>query len=313
MNNLSDWTKEEFLKFKTGLIARSDSQADISNRANNAESVRRRLTELFQNLYDLTRLKRSLHRRRNQHQSNTADWFDNTTSAIPTSTPSTNGFDWRTQNVVTSIKDQGQCGSCYAFATAAVMESAYAIKTQSQDLVDLSPQQLVDCSSSYGNYGCNGGLFQPSVEYLSGEGSQMATLDSYPYTAEEGTCQTTDADKINLGNIEYGDITQGDEEGLAQALVTYGPVFIGLYVSDDAFMFYQSGVIDIENCPNGRGDMQHALTLVGYGYDDDVQKPYWIIKNSWGEYWGESGYLRLAKDAGNMCGVTTLASWATLS
>jgi C1A family cysteine protease len=193
------------------------------------------------------------------------------------------------------------------------MESLYALKIKSQNPVNFSPQQLVDCSTSYGNYGCSGGLFQPSVKYFTAQSGKIATLASYPYTAKQGSCKTTGLNQVNLGTIKYTDITQGDEKGLADALVKYGPMFIGLHVSDDAFMFYKSGVVKINNCKNGRGDMEHALALVGYGYDNSLKLSYWIIKNSWGADWGENGYVRLAKDAGNMCGVTTLASWATLS
>jgi len=314
MNHLSDLTKEEFLQFSTGLVPPTDSQV-INDNENNQESVGRRLTELDDDQYEFTRLKRSLHRRRHKNERFFADWFwfNKNSSTTTGSTPNTNGFDWRTQKVVTSIKDQGQCGACYAFASVAVMESLYAIKIKSQNPTDFSPQQLVDCSGSSGNNGCNGGLFQPSVKYFTGQGGKIATLASYPYTAKQGTCRTSGINQVNLGTIQYTNINQGDEKGLADALVKYGPMFIGLHVSDNAFMFYRSGVVKINNCLNGRGDMQHALTLVGYGYDNSLNLPYWIIKNSWGTNWGESGYVRLAKDAGNMCGVTTLASWATLS
>jgi C1A family cysteine protease len=193
------------------------------------------------------------------------------------------------------------------------MESLYALKIKSQNPVNFSPQQLVDCSTSYGNYGCSGGLFQPSVKYFTAQSGKIATLASYPYTAKQGSCKTTGLSQVNLGTIKYTDIKQGDEKGLADALVKYGPMFIGLHVSDDALMFYQSGVVKINNCKNGRNDIEHALALVGYGYDNSLKLSYWTIKNSWGADWGENGYVRLAKDAGNMCGVTTLASWATLS
>jgi C1A family cysteine protease len=301
-------TEEEFKSLKTGLLIPTsfDDQDD-------QESVRRSSSQVHQDNSHLRRSKRNLHRKGSKERRFFSDWFwdifnkdDNDDIKLP------DEFDWRTKGVVSGIKNQEGCGSCYAFATTAVMESLYAIKTQSENVTNFSPQQIVDCSSN-GNSGCHGGLFEPSVKYLSGQGGKIATEDSYPYVGREETCKTAGVNQINLGNIESGSISKGNEKKLAKALVKYGPIFIGLNYNSD-LRFYKSGILNVANCPNRRRDMGHALTLVGYGYDNALQKPYWIIKNSWGATdWGENGYLRLAKDAGNMCGVATMASYAKLT
>ncbi len=192
------------------------------------------------------------------------------------------------------------------------MESVYAIKTKSQNVISFSPQQIVDCSSD-GNGGCNGGDFTPTINYLSGQGGKIATTDSYPYVGTAETCKTDGINEVDLGNIEYGSTKAGNEKELAKALVKYGPMYIALNADSDLLMFYQAGVLKIDHCPNRPQNLNHALALVGYGYDNDLRKAYWIIKNSWGTGWGENGYLRLAKDSGNMCGVATEASYAILT
>jgi C1A family cysteine protease len=186
------------------------------------------------------------------------------------------------------------------------------VKSKSQNIIDFSPQQIADCSSN-GNNGCNGGNFPPSVRYLMGQGGKIATEASYPYAGKKQACKTNNLNQIQLGNIEYGAIPEGDEKKLAEAVTTYGPVFIGLDADSRLFMFYKAGVLKINNCPMRRQDMDHAMVIVGYGYDNALKMSYWIIKNSWGTKWGESGYLRLAKDSGNMCGVASMAYYGKLT
>ena len=270
-----------------------------------AESLRRH--------YHIRRLKRSLKRRRYKDRRFFRDWFSGFFSGNEnTNSQSKDLFDWRTKSVVSKVKNQGSCGSCYAFATTAVLETLYATKRRSRNIIEFSPQQITDCSN-YGNYGCNGGNFVPSLRYLSRQGGKIATEASYPYVGRRTICRTSGIRQIPLGNIQYGAIPHGNEKKMAEALVTYGPLFIGLDADSKLFMFYKSGVLKINNCPNRLQDMDHAMALVGYGFDSGVNMPYWIIKNSWGTSWGEKGYLRLAKDAGNMCGVASMAYYAKLT
>ncbi|CAF4277057.1 unnamed protein product, partial [Rotaria sordida] len=208
---------------------------------------------------------------------------NNYTSSLPKT------FDWRTKTVVSPIKSQGGCGSCYAFASVAVLESVYAIKTNSKNVTEFSPQQIVDCSNN-GNSGCYGGLFQPTIEYFKEKGGKIATDASYPYVGRtDESCRKDGINEIDLGQIEYIDIPVGDEKQMAEVLINNGPIFIGLDADSELFMFYKSGVLKIDNCPNDREDMDHAMVIVGYGYDEKLKLPYWILKNSWGVKWGESG------------------------
>ena len=210
--------------------------------------------------------------------------------------------------MVGSVKNQLQCGSCYAFASAAVLESLYAIKNNRGSVVDLSPQQLADCTGDQ----CNGGWFSDCMDYLNQAGDQLATWKSYPYDALSQACATNNRlNYMKLGNIQYFDNPQGDETSLAANLVQYGPIFVAIDASSDDFSSYKSGILSIDGCSTTNID--HAITLVGYGYDETLQQSYWIIKNSWGTGWGEEGYVRLAKDAGNMCGVASYATYAKLS
>jgi cathepsin L len=142
---------------------------------------------------------------------------------------------------------------------------------------------------------------------------QQATLASYPYVGIQQTCATAGLSYTELGNIQYVNIPTGDETTLATDLVSYGPIFIGIDASSQYFQFYKSGILSISDCSNLLEDIDHAIVVVGYGYNTTLQQSYWIIKNSWGTDWGEKGYLYLAKDAGNMCGVATMAYYAQLT
>lgn len=328
LNEFADWTLDEFNSFKKGLIASTSFRRrvlqDNFDSASNEDAFRRSLQKLYERHYHSRRIKRSMIYRRRHHLSHDrrgfSDWFWNLINSGSNSGnnnnnsggQSSNSFDWRSKNVVSGVKNQLNCGCCYAFASAAVFESLYAIKTKAKSVTELSPQQIVDCSSN-GNNGCGGGNFGPSVRYLTGQGNNLATLASYPYAGKKQACQTSGTKQINLGRIEYNAIPQGDEKNMAQTLVSNGPLFIGLDADSRLFMFYKAGILSISNCPNRRQDMDHAMVAVGYGYDNALKKSYWIIKNSWGEKWGESGYLRLAKDEGNMCGIASMAYYAKLT
>lgn len=322
MNEFADWTLEEFRLFKKGLNPSSDVETRSFDNDNDDgdDSFRRSLDKLYRHHYHLRRLKRSMinrkHSRKYDDRRGFTDWIlgllTNNKNNGGSGSQSSTSFDWRSKNVVSSIKDQKKCGCCYAFAAAAVLETLYAIKTKSSTVTELSPQQILDCSSN-GNNGCSGGNFGPSVRYLMGQGSKLATFQSYPYQGVKQACKTSGINQVSLGNIQYGQIPLGDEKTMAQSLVSYGPIFIGLDADSQLFMFYKSGVLSISNCPTRPQDMDHAMVAVGYGYDDTLKMPYWIIKNSWATKWGENGYLRLAKDKGNMCGVASMAYYAKLT
>lgn len=216
-------------------------------------------------------------------------------------------IDWRKHGIVTPVKNQEQCGSCWAFSTTGSLEGAHA--RASGNLVSLSEQQLVDCSSQYGNNGCNGGLMDNAFEYIFKNGG-LDTEASYPYFADEEKCHFK---KRNVGSTCSGfvDVKQGNEGALKEALATVGPVSIAIDVTEDKFMLYRDGVFFDEECSNEPDQLNHGVLIVGYGTDtvNGKSADYWIVKNSWSTKWGEDGYIRMARNNENMCGVATSASY----
>ncbi|XP_049876781.1 procathepsin L-like [Pectinophora gossypiella] len=197
-------------------------------------------------------------------------------------------FDWRDKNVVTRVKDQGGCGSCWAFSTTGTIEGAYARKHSK--LLSLSEQQLVDCDK--GDKGCNGGLMTSALKYLESAGG-IQSEDSYRYTGQDDTCKF-EPEKVVVKITGQKPYNLTDEEALRQILVSDGPIAIGV----DAIDFFQYEEDILERC---KGNIiNHGVLLVGYGTEDDI--PFWIIKNSWGAIWGENGYIRVKRGM-NACGL----------
>jgi len=196
------------------------------------------------------------------------------------------GVDWRTKGAVNPIKDQGQCGSCWAFSTTGALEGRCFI--DGFGLHSFSEQQLVDCSSTFGNQGCNGGLMNNAWDYL--EKNCLCYEGDYPYEAVDDTCKTLKGhNKIST----YTAVAAGNVDQLA-AGAAQQPVSIA--VDAQNFQLYQSGIFN--DCST---NLDHGVLLVGYTSDA------WIVKNSWGASWGESGYIRLAR--GNTCGIANAASY----
>jgi C1A family cysteine protease len=208
-----------------------------------------------------------------------------------------NDVDWVSKGAVTPIKDQAQCGSCWAFSTTGSMEGAFQIATGK--LNSLSEQQLVDCAGSSGNQGCNGGLMDDAFNWIvSHQG--LGSESSYPYTARDGTCR----DVPSVSSIKgFKDLPQGDEDALMTALQTQ-PVSIAIEADQSGFQMYKSGVF---KGPCG-ANLDHGVLLVGAGSDNGVD--YWRVKNSWGTVWGDAGYIRMVRGE-NMCGLANMASYPT--
>jgi C1A family cysteine protease len=205
--------------------------------------------------------------------------------------------DWRLKNAVTSVKDQGQCGSCWTFSSTGAIEGAWAISKA--QLVDLSEQQLVDCASgiSYGSRGCSGGQMEGAFKYVIENG--QCSLDSYPYTSKDGTCHSC-APTVHLSSCS--DVVPNDQVSLKGA-VAQQPVSIAIEADTRYFQSYSSGVLTSTSCGT---NLDHGVLIVGYG-SENGQK-YWLVKNSWGTTWGEKGYVKIARsDSRNdpgICGIS---------
>jgi len=206
-----------------------------------------------------------------------------------------NSIDWRKKNKVSSVKNQLNCGSCWAFSAAESIESKWAINNNI--LYNLSEQQLIDCSSDYGNNGCSGGSMDLAFKYVIDNG--LCLNNSYPYIGEEGICKECDS-VVNINN--YTDIKPNNEHILKKT-VSLQPVSVAIQANKRSFQFYKSGVYSDLECGT---QLDHGVLVVGYGYDNFYDKEYWIVKNSWGESWGENGYIRLlrnVKDKEGICGI----------
>jgi cathepsin F len=224
--------------------------------------------------------------------------------ALPTS------WDWRTQKKVTPVKDQGECGSCWAFSTIGSLESAYAIKNKVPATQQFSEQMIVDCShgcceelgQTVCNQGCDGGWMWNAMTDIISWGGVM-TETSYPYTGEDGTCSMKAPYMAKLKNYTCLSVPNGADETtlMPQYLVSAGPLSIAL--NADLMMDYVNGIIN----PGSDDDcdptsLDHAVLIVGYGVDSATKTAFWIVKNSWNQSWGENGYFRIVKGSG-ACGL----------
>lgn len=208
-----------------------------------------------------------------------------------------NSVDWRENNAVTAVKDQGMCSSCWAFSAIAAAEGSNAVS--SGKLVGFSESNLIDCVSSC--YGCYGGSAKMALDYVIADqmGMFMSDVD-YPYKAVASTCKF-DSSKPSGKISERMAVEVDNENDLAAKCAEHGPVAVVVDASYSSFQLYKSGVYDEPKCsPAG---IDHGMCCVGYGTEDT--KGYWIVKNSWGKAWGEEGYIRMIRK-GNQCGIASL-------
>ncbi|CAG2120887.1 unnamed protein product, partial [Medioppia subpectinata] len=211
--------------------------------------------------------------------------------------------DWRTKGYVTEVKNQGQCGSCWAFSTTGALEGQHYRKLGV--MTSLSEQNLVDCSKNYGNDGCEGGLMDNAFTYIRANHG-IDTETSYPYEAKDKKCRFKPRD-IGATDTGFVDIPAGNEEKLKEAVATVGPVSVAIDASHESFQFYSTGVYDEEECSPEQLD--HGVLVVGYGTTPDTKEDYWIVKNSWGAQWGDAGYIKMSRNKKNQCGIASSASY----
>uniref|UniRef100_A0A8I6AHZ2 Cathepsin S n=1 Tax=Rattus norvegicus TaxID=10116 RepID=A0A8I6AHZ2_RAT len=196
----------------------------------------------------------------------------------------------------------GSCGSCWAFSAVGALEGQLKLKTGK--LVSLSAQNLVDCSTEekYGNKGCGGGFMTEAFQYIIDNGG-IDSEASYPYKAMDEKCHYDPKNRAATCS-RYIELPFGDEEALKEAVATKGPVSVGIDASHSSFFLYQSGVYDDPSCTE---NVNHGVLVVGYGTLDG--KDYWLVKNSWGLHFGDQGYIRMARNNKNHCGIASYCSY----
>ena len=215
-------------------------------------------------------------------------------------------IDWRNKNAVTSVKDQGQCGSCWTFSATGAIEGAWAIARG--QLIDLSEQELVDCATgtAYGSHGCNGGQMDGAFKFVIQNG--QCSLTAYPYTAKNGNKCNVCPPIIHISSCS--DVKPNDQISL-KAAVAQQPVSIAIEADTRYFQSYSGGILTSSSCGT---TLDHGVLIVGYG-EDSGQK-YWLVKNSWGTTWGDKGYVKIARtestnDPG-ICGIAMDPSFPTV-
>lgn len=208
-------------------------------------------------------------------------------------------WDWNEQGKVSRVKNQGYCGSCWAFSAVGNMESLNAIHNKLSHVQEFSEQQLVDCDSV--DLGCNGGEMQSAFQYVVQNG--LESEQDYPYLGRDGRCQAQGS-RVALRISSFSNISK-DEEEIKRALYEHGPLSVAL--NAEKLQYYGYGIIDENDCDPQALD--HGVLLTGYGTENG--KNYWIVKNSWGSDWGESGYFRIVRGRG-ACGINSDVSTAEI-
>jgi C1A family cysteine protease len=215
-------------------------------------------------------------------------------------------MNWVQLGGVTPIKNQGACGSCWAFSTTGALEGARFVKTG--ELVALSEQNLLDCD--HVDLGCNGGLMDNAFKFDEKSGGLCSEAD-YPYMAKRNlVCNPTNCTDVPGSIVStFIDVPPGDASALISAIAMQ-PISIAIEASQFAFQFYKTGVINDDSC-GSRGSIDHGVLAVGYGTDLETQEPYFLVKNSWGPEWGAEGYVKIGRKSKNQFGICSILKMAS--
>jgi C1A family cysteine protease len=212
--------------------------------------------------------------------------------------PLADSIDWVAKGAVTPVKNQGQCGSCWAFSSTGSLEGALFVATGK--LQSLSEEDLVECNTNT-DHGCQGGLMDNAFNWVQKNG--IASEKSYPYSSGSGSAGSCEQKAAVMTITGHTDVPSMDETAL-KAAVSKQPVSVAIEADKSAFQLYRGGVLDSSACGT---QLDHGVLVVGYGTDG---KDYWKVKNSWGASWGENGYIRMVRNK-NMCGISQQPSYPT--
>ncbi|XP_047461694.1 procathepsin L-like [Mugil cephalus] len=232
------------------------------------------------------------------------DGFTNATFKDASGLSAPQSVDWRKDGLVSPVRNQGLCGSCWAFSSLGALEGQ--MKKKTGVLVSLSPQNLVDCSSNVGNLGCRGGFISRSYTYIINNGG-VDSESFYPYEHKNGKCRYSVKGKAAYCS-NFHILPRGDEKSLQAAVGSVGPVAVAVNAMLRSFHLYKGGLYNVPDCNPKL--INHAVLVVGYG--TDAGQDYWLVKNSWGTAWGEGGFIRIARNKNNLCGIASFAVYPTV-
>ncbi|XP_026012981.1 uncharacterized protein LOC113015246 [Astatotilapia calliptera] len=231
--------------------------------------------------------------------------FTNGTFKDVSDSPLPANVDWRKEGLVGPVRNQGLCGSCWAFSSLGALEGQ--LKKRTGTLVSLSPQNLVDCSTQDGNLGCRGGYITKAYSYVIRNGG-VDSESFYPYEHKNGKCRYSVQGRAGYCS-KFSVLPEGDEKMLQKVLASVGPISVAVNAMLESFHMYSGGLYNVPSCNPKL--INHAVLLVGYGTDGG--QDYWLVKNSWGTAWGEGGYIRLARNKNNLCGIASFPVYPTTS
>lgn len=217
--------------------------------------------------------------------------------------------DWTSAGAVTPPQDQGICGSCWSFGSTGAIEGAYFLKYGSLHV--FAQQELMDCSWDRGNNACDGGEDYRAYDWVIENGGISFKSNYGPYLMADGQCKAKQLtpDVVLTG---YVNVTSANDDTVLQdALYNYGPQSVSIDASHPGLSFYVSGVYNDPACKRDVNDLDHSVLAAGYGTDPDSGLKYWLIKNSWSTYWGDQGYIKIARGSAD-CGVATQPTYVLL-